>query len=252
MQSEFTRCEVELRCPMFSVKSVLAGEEVYHFGDRAVLLKAGTFLLVPAGASYRVTVKSRWPTVGRCFYWSDDDATGLLDLYELMGEGAGPCLFDLSLVDAELQGADLRLGQDQVGSRFNRWARSWADQLVRVDRVDPLSRSRVLRGLERARRAMEDDPSENWSTATLASLAGQSRSAFSRSFSSVYGIGPRRMLEHYRMELALRELDQGNRALTELAQDCGYSDLPTFSKAFRRRFGVAPSKWRRDARLGTN
>ena len=252
VESAFTRCDVTLRCPMLSVKSVLVGEETYHFGDRAILVKAGMFLLVPAGVPYSVSVKTRWPTRGRCFYWSGQDAMSLHALQELIGKTAGPEPFDLAVVsDTLVRLAPIR-DPKGLADDFNRWARRWTDHLARVDRVDPLSRSRVLRGLERAFRAMGDDPSHGWSTAELARLAGQSRSAFSRSFARVYGRGPRQMLEQLRMDLAVRALDKGDRPLTELAQDCGYADLPTFSKAFRRCYGVAPSRWRAAGQSGTN
>ena len=50
-----------------------------------------------------------------------------------------------------------------------------------------------------------------------------------------------RELRLSRSHLLLRDvaLDIG-----DVAQFCGYGDLPAFSKAFKRRFGITPSEWR--------
>lgn len=33
----------------------------------------------------------------------------------------------------------------------------------------------------------------------------------------------------------------------DVAQHCGYGDLPAFSKAFRRKYGLSPGEWRNEA-----
>ena len=42
-------------------------------------------------------------------------------------------------------------------------------------------------------------------------------------------------------------LRDANRSIGDIALYCGYGDLPAYSKAFRRRFGMAPSAWRNEA-----
>jgi len=44
-----------------------------------------------------------------------------------------------------------------------------------------------------------------------------------------------------RSRMLLRDLRLG---IGEIALHCGYGDLPAFSKAFKRRFGMAPGEWR--------
>ncbi len=39
------------------------------------------------------------------------------------------------------------------------------------------------------------------------------------------------------------QLEQGKRKISEIAAACGYSDLPTFTRAFKRQFGMAPSEY---------
>lgn len=41
------------------------------------------------------------------------------------------------------------------------------------------------------------------------------------------------------------ELAHSNRKIIEIALSCGYNDLPTFTRAFKRQFGLAPSEYRK-------
>lgn len=49
-------------------------------------------------------------------------------------------------------------------------------------------------------------------------------------------------LDQVRQAIAIEYLDSYNTNLTDLAQMLGYADLSTFSKAFKKWFGVAPSR----------
>jgi len=41
------------------------------------------------------------------------------------------------------------------------------------------------------------------------------------------------------------ELLHSDRKISEIAESCGYNDLPTFTRAFKRQFGMAPSEYRK-------
>jgi putative transcriptional regulator, araC family len=46
--------------------------------------------------------------------------------------------------------------------------------------------------------------------------------------------------------LQCRELlKDNNKNISEIAYECGYSDLAAMSKAFKKRFGVAPTVYRK-------
>ncbi len=46
-----------------------------------------------------------------------------------------------------------------------------------------------------------------------------------------------------RADLARRYITRGDRSLTDIAGELGFSDLSAFSRWFRRHFGVSPTKW---------
>jgi AraC-like DNA-binding protein len=53
------------------------------------------------------------------------------------------------------------------------------------------------------------------------------------------------MLDEVRSELATRYVMEGDRRIAEIAEVLGFSETSVFSRWFRRKFGVAPSAWRR-------
>ncbi|MEH1890921.1 MAG: helix-turn-helix transcriptional regulator [Nostoc sp.] len=59
-------------------------------------------------------------------------------------------------------------------------------------------------------------------------------------FKQVFGTTVFGYLHHRRMELAYKLLIEGNMKVTEVAQTVGYASLPSFSNAFRKKFGVTP------------
>ncbi|NGZ14164.1 helix-turn-helix transcriptional regulator [Vibrio aestuarianus] len=59
----------------------------------------------------------------------------------------------------------------------------------------------------------------------------------------------RGVVEKYKLEKALHLLDAGKVNMTEIAYQIGFSDLSTFSRAFKRWTGVSPMYIRRDAKM---
>lgn len=80
----------------------------------------------------------------------------------------------------------------------------------------------------------------------LARVASMSRSHLSRTFRQAVGVSLRVYVRNLRLERAQRRLVTSPRgSLTDIALDAGFYDLPHFDKAFRERFGISPSEFRR-------
>jgi AraC family transcriptional regulator len=79
----------------------------------------------------------------------------------------------------------------------------------------------------------------------LAGMAQMSRSDFSRTFHAVAGISLRDYFQDLRLRRSAELLLTSNQPLTDIAQECGFYDLPHLDKAFRRRFGMTPFDFRR-------
>lgn len=79
----------------------------------------------------------------------------------------------------------------------------------------------------------------------LAAEHGISVSFLQKSFKQVYGLPVYQYLKTYRLEKAAAALLGTGRSVTEIALDAGYTNPAKFSEAFRKRFGLSPSEYRR-------
>ena len=77
---------------------------------------------------------------------------------------------------------------------------------------------------------------------------GCSRSYLSTMFSRATGHTFKEILLKYRMDRAKDLLQDGDRAITQIAFDVGYSEPNYFSEVFKRVVGVTPSQFRRRVR----
>ena len=81
----------------------------------------------------------------------------------------------------------------------------------------------------------------------LAKLVDLSPRQFRRACLAATGLGPSEMFTNIRLERAARDLRQGRRSVTEIALDCGFSQPQHLATAFRRKFGVTPTEFRRNS-----
>ena len=78
----------------------------------------------------------------------------------------------------------------------------------------------------------------------LAFLSGLSLSSFKRKFSLIYGTTPNKYFVSKRLEKAQLLLSTTNLRISEIAYDCGYSDVGYFTKVFQKHYNTSPTKFR--------
>lgn len=82
---------------------------------------------------------------------------------------------------------------------------------------------------------------EDLGTEELAFLAGMSLSSFKRKFSDVYGTTPNKYITSKRLEKAQVLLKSSDLSISEIAYECGFSDVGYFSKVFKSYYNSLPS-----------
>jgi AraC family transcriptional regulator len=87
---------------------------------------------------------------------------------------------------------------------------------------------------------------EDLPLATLARLAGLSAYHFARAFKQSFGAPPHRYHTGRRIERAKTLLQTSSRSVTEVALAVGFAETSSFSAAFRKITGRAPSNYRRE------
>ena len=108
----------------------------------------------------------------------------------------------------------------------------------------------LLRGLADPRltaamRLMHGDPARAWTVEALARKAALSRSAFFERFTRAVGMPPMEYLLAWRMALAKDLLRKSDVTIATVAERVGYGSASTFSTAFSRHVGQAPSHYAR-------
>jgi transcriptional regulator GlxA family with amidase domain len=106
---------------------------------------------------------------------------------------------------------------------------------------------RIARALD----AIAACPSERWTVAKLAKIAGSSRAAFARRFVTEIGVPPLRYVAAIRVRLAAERLgvsDAPLAAVAAVAAEVGYATEFALSRAFRRFVGEPPGIYRRRVR----
>jgi AraC-like DNA-binding protein len=78
----------------------------------------------------------------------------------------------------------------------------------------------------------------------FAQMCHRSLSSFKREFRKHYGTSPGRWLHERRLERSASLLQTTGLSVTEVMLECGFEELSHFSRAFKERFGRAPSAYR--------
>jgi len=94
-------------------------------------------------------------------------------------------------------------------------------------------------------RQIHQHPEKPWTVEDLAAVAGLSRAAFAKRFTTVLRDPPLTYLTWWRMTTAARLLADSDAPLRAIAARCGYASEYAFGKAFKRSYGVAPGQYRR-------
>jgi AraC-like DNA-binding protein len=98
--------------------------------------------------------------------------------------------------------------------------------------------------LHEARRILEQEFMSPPGLVELARRAGTNEFKLKRGFRKLFGTTVFGYVRDLRMKRARHLLEQDHLNVTQVAFEVGYSSLGHFSAAFRRRFGVLPSKYR--------
>jgi AraC-like DNA-binding protein len=91
--------------------------------------------------------------------------------------------------------------------------------------------------------AVHNSVNTPWTVESLAAAAGMSRSAFAARFKELLGQTPLEYVTEWRMQKAMRLLEQRNKKLIDVARSVGYESDAAFSKAFKRVVGANPGEY---------
>ena len=199
------------------------------------------------------TIETEVEISGRCLYW-----VAFIDKERLLGDGKE--ILKLRRLDSRI-GFDnaalaaavkrLRAELTQTDELSNLYIESWAIQaLVLLHRLfDDFQRESPTRltriEIAKVMEFMEASIARNITLECVAALVGLSPRHFRRLFRASTGVGPNEMFTNMRLERAARDLRDSRKNVTEISLDCGFSQPQHLATAFRRKFGLTPTEFRR-------
>jgi len=102
---------------------------------------------------------------------------------------------------------------------------------------------------EKIMRFLDKELQNQITVARLASHCGTSERSLLRHFRSHFGTSPLGYIQHLRVERAKALLEATQLSFDEVVERCGYSDVPSFRKLFKRETSLTPADYRQRFRL---
>ncbi|MCB9354247.1 MAG: helix-turn-helix transcriptional regulator [Lewinellaceae bacterium] len=115
-------------------------------------------------------------------------------------------------------------------------------QIEGIHAAAPATREELYRRVLLAKSYMEDHWRAALNHRDVARFACLSPYHFHRTFREAFGVSPMRWFRRLKLQKAGEMLRRGRHTVHEVALHCGFGDIATFSKAFRREMGVSPSQ----------
>lgn len=248
---------------------IVQGQCFLHLpeADQAVPLKTGDLLVFPRDATHQI-VNSADPspideqqsceleqsTALICGYFDFDDPQrnpliqSLPDHLLVQGDGENvephlQVLVDLMKAETETEGSGADVVVDKLSEILFIYAVRSYVQLENPE--SGMLAAMFDRHLGLALNALHNQPARSWTVEKLATVAGLSRSAFSKHFTSLMHQTPMHYLADWRMQLATRWLKEGQKSVLDISESVGYSNEAAFRKAYKQITGMNPGAVRK-------
>jgi len=251
----------------FSVKYVSSGEEVYKINDTIYKVQDKQYLL--ANHLFKGYVEIDKPSKGICIDLDFQIISEVLSYLsnthpELMTKDLETFFNSKNFLDNKYNAAHTALGKyllelDKKFYEFNReqihiskdFYYTIAEKLVQdhlpiyeklqtIDAVKISTKNDLYKKIQAAKQFLDDQFRSELDMERVAKECCISEYHFFRMFKKIMEISPYQYLLQRRLQYAQQQIQSDEKNITEIALDAGFSDLFTFSKSFKRNFGISP------------
>ncbi len=244
-----------------SLKSVVRGAACWETAAGRFVVEPRSVLLLNDGEEYTIEVEALHPVETFCVFFGRgfvEDAVrsaihgsaSLLDRAEVAPVAFAERLhYDASLLGS-LDAVRRDGSEESLCSLASALVRLQVDVDARVGRLPALratTRAEIRRRLDRAVESIHANLGKKLRLEDIASAACLSPFHFHRLFSSYYGATPHRYITRMRLERARSLLRGTRRSVADVAFDCGFESVGSFTTLFGRTFGVSPARLRKMA-----
>jgi AraC family transcriptional regulator len=249
--------------PCFGIKYVITGTERYVVNGKEHLVREGQYLLVNKDQELSVEFKNCDAVEGICIYLDETLLSGACQYLSVQEKQLIDNPFDRNVLRPEFNetvysagdGLSRLLKKVVTDSRPPNPVSFYHDISVELVRAQVITsrqihkikaakvstKKELFNRLNHARTILDEDRKGGVSISELAREVALSEFHFLRSFKTVFGCTPHQYLLSKRLLKAMTLLRAGKLSVTETAYASGFNDVFSFSKTFRKQFGITPS-----------
>jgi AraC family transcriptional regulator len=261
--SAFKRLESDCPFSGIGLKFVASGEEIYYAKNKKYKVKAGEYIIGNEYTDSKVKINSNQPVYGVCIDISSKIVSDIAEYYVKNGSELEEFLLsdqffvncykvNNTRVGVALNDIYYKIKSGKIVNDFqeNELFYSLAEYIItdqkfvfehlsKLDFKKKNTNEDVFKLLIKAKSFIDDNITENLSLDIIANQTGISKYHFIRVFKMTFGISPYQYQNNRRLEFAKSDLIGGNEIFST-ALRYGFSDVPTFAKAFKKQFGQTP------------
>lgn len=269
--SSLSEFQHPIRSMGFGIKYVHSGTEQYTVGNNDFFVKQGNYLLLNSLKDASVTIDSQNLAKGMCININNElIASVVASLKAPDTPFSDPALADFFYTNQFLEnqylshstalGNYLNAINEQVRTRvftseqvnhelfYNLAERLVMDQtsvfkqLQNIPTVKAETKRELFRRIQQGKAFIDAHFTESLTIDRIAREAGMSEFHFFRLFKQTIGVSPYQYLLSIRLKKALVLL-KADYSVSDVAHSIGFADLQSFSKAFKKHYGCAPSQF---------
>jgi AraC family transcriptional regulator len=268
--SELNEWHTENAFRSFSIKYVLEHNIHYKVGSREHKVKAGHYMLACKQPGVKAYFQTPTPVKSICIdicprsfaeafhllLSKNDDLDATLDnyfRYPEFCEHINP--LNSSALSRKLQNMLPLIHSGRMEAVNKEWFLDLTEKIIyteygnyialkNIRSVRASTRQEILRRLHLGKQYMDEHFLTIKEIKQVADHCAMSEYHFFRSFKQAFGMTPFRYVTSRKMSLAKELVKDKEKRLSEVARICNFPDVFTFSKAFKRYYGVPPSAMR--------
>lgn len=229
--------------PRDIIHFVISGKGKLYLNDNCYEIHAGQAFLIPAHVKsyYEADADEPWH-----YMWIHVGGARLSEIFYLAGLGADQPVFtpteQSTFIEDTLKDI-FRMHEDElycIGKVYELFSFITGKSKTKVTKeVSP-----QLEYVQKTIKYIQLKYSEPLRVDEISNACGLNRSYLSRLFREATGISIQQYIITYRMKMAMNLITETNKSIQDISLAVGYSDIFTFSKAFKKYYSVPPSEYR--------
>ena len=265
--SEIKKIETEIAFTGLGIKYVASGEETYYANGKKFMVREGEYIIGNDFTKSIVQINQEKAVEGLCIDISTQIVSDVAEYYDLQASNLKEFLlsdqffvnrynvkntsigYSLSEINKKIKNGSFS-NSLQEQELFYSLAESIItdqrfifDHLNNLDFKKNITNEEVFRSILQAKNFIDERITENLSLDEISLNIGISKYHFIRVFKQAFGVSPYQYQKRIRLDRAKLDLSKGI-SILETAIKYGFSDVPTFSKAFKQQFGQTPGATR--------